>query len=514
LAGKKPVPPENAAVIYSRFSTENQKETSIDAQERACEEYAKKKGLEIVGRYADRAKSGTNAEKREQFQKMLSDSANGLFSCVLVFSIDRFARDLRDYLNSRHDLLENGVRVRSATEGIGDDLSGQIIAAVLMLNAQMYVTNLSKHVRKNQRETALKGLHVGGPVLYGFKVNSEREYVPNEEEAPVVRKIFEMYASGKKSYHEILEHLDSLGIRTRQGEKFKVSTLYDILRNEKYIGKYKYGVKQDPNSETDDKQIVIEDRIEKIIDVDLFNKVRERLAQNKINAGRHKAKRNYLLSGIIRCGECDTPMQGNTRKNSKGKSAYSSYDCPNRKTCGNRSVRRRLLERFVFGKLYEHLLPSVSLDRLTAMMNEHIKKQSAKSPGEISKEKLELKKIEKQIGNLVNHMKNGDKSDAARNEVANLENRKRIAEGRIEEMKSRHNVAPISKETVADLLCQSRKILRRPNDKKHKDLAKSVECRNFVNSYVESVLVFGDKIKAKFKIKRPQNTPKTEPEES
>jgi site-specific DNA recombinase len=308
--------------------------------------------------------------------------------------------------------------------------------------------------------------------------------------------------------------LDSLGLLTRKDEKFKESTIYGIMKNEKYIGTYKYG-KQDPNSETGDEQIVIENRIPKIVDAELFDKVQEKLAQNKATAGRYKAKRNYLLSGIIRCGECETSMQGNTRRNSKGNSVYSSYGCPNQgKTCKNKGVRRRCLERFVFGKLFEHLLPSVSLERLTDMMNEHIKNKSAESSGEINKEKLELKKIEIQIRNLVDHIKNEGKSDAAKSELADLENRKRLVEGRIEEMKSRYSVEPISKETVFGLLCQSRKILKIPNDEKYKDLAKSTECRNFINSYVESVLVFEDSIKAKFKIKRVQNTPKPEQQEN
>ena len=92
---KKIMALENTAVIYARYSSVNQREESIEAQIRACQEYAKRTGLQIVDVYADSAKTGTNAE-RENFQRMIEDSEKGKFRYVIIHKLDRFSRDRYD----------------------------------------------------------------------------------------------------------------------------------------------------------------------------------------------------------------------------------------------------------------------------------------------------------------------------------------------------------------------------------------------------------------------------------
>jgi site-specific DNA recombinase len=372
--GIKTKPPEDASVIYARYSTEHQTEKSIEGQLRACKEYAERHGLTVIREYIDRSKSGTTTEKRENLKQMIADSKKGEFSKVLVFSLDRFSRNLRDYLNNTHYLRERGVTLRSVTEQIDDSYSGKILAVILMLNAEMYVENLARHIKKSQKEAALKGLYVGGTPPLGYLVNSNKEYVINEEEAVIVRKIFEMHSAGK-SLNDIAEHLNIEGHRTKFSRDFTKSSLNDILNNVIYIGTYKYGSNRDADSDTD-KPIVLERRIPPIISDELFKEAKRRLAINKENAGRNRANRNYMLSGLMICGLCSAKMQVNTRR---GEYPYSSYHCPNAKKreCGNRkSIRRRFVERFVLDKIFRYLFATTSLESLTAKLNEYGKTRS------------------------------------------------------------------------------------------------------------------------------------------
>jgi site-specific DNA recombinase len=114
---KKIIAPENTAVIYARYSSSNQREESIEAQVRACQEYAQRNGLKVIETYADSAKTGTNAE-REQFQRMIDDSSKGKFRYVIIHKLDRFSRDRYDSVTFKRKLKINGVILRSVLENL------------------------------------------------------------------------------------------------------------------------------------------------------------------------------------------------------------------------------------------------------------------------------------------------------------------------------------------------------------------------------------------------------------
>lgn len=488
----KIIPIDDAAVIYARYSTENQKEQSIEAQKRACKEYAEKNALEIVGEYIDRAKSGTNTEKRNALQKMLEDSKSGKFSKVIVFSLDRFSRNLRDYLNSVHELNENGVSLRSVTEHIDDSYSGRVLATILMLNAEMYISNLAGHIKKNQREAARKGLYTGGNIPLGYMVNSDKEFVINEEEARVVRKIFEMYSKGH-SYGEIIERLNIEGYQTKAGNKFVQSSLYSILKNEKYIGTYTHGENGDDESETE-KQIVLKDKIPPIVGKDLFDKVQQRLNSNKQSAGRNKSERGYILSGLVQCGMCGVNMQVNTSK-AKGKAPYSSYRCPNakKKECeNNKSIRRKFVERYVLDKIFRNLFAKTSLKEITSKFNEHVKVNSVTSNDMISHEQTTLDDIIKKLSNLTESVKKGLTSKTIEQEIESLENDKKVVKKRIKELERKHTFEPLSEKEVFALIRQIR------NTATKKD--KAPEISNFMNAYVDKILVNQDEVEVRLKL--------------
>ena len=115
------------AVIYARYSSSSQQEQSIDGQLRYCYQYAAARGYRVVGEYIDRAMSGTSADRRAEFQRMIADSKKGQFQAVLVWKLDRFSRNRYDSIIYKTKLKNNGVHVLSVTEGIGEGSESNIM---------------------------------------------------------------------------------------------------------------------------------------------------------------------------------------------------------------------------------------------------------------------------------------------------------------------------------------------------------------------------------------------------
>ena len=159
------------AVIYARFSSDRQREESIEGQIRECTEYAQRQGITIINTYIDRAKSASkDTDKRENFLRMIRDSGKHLFDVVLVWKLDRFARSRYDSAHFKNILKKNGVKVVSATENITDGPEGIILESMLEGMAEYYSAELSEKIHRGQKENALKGKNNGGTVPLGYMV--------------------------------------------------------------------------------------------------------------------------------------------------------------------------------------------------------------------------------------------------------------------------------------------------------------------------------------------------------
>lgn len=131
------------AIIYARYSCDNQREESIEGQLRECKVFAERKEFTLVGTYIDRAVSA-KTDNRPEFQKMIKDSAKGLFDVIIVWKLDRFARNRYDSAHYKAILRKNGVKVVSATEVISDGAEGIILESVLEGYAEYYSAELSE----------------------------------------------------------------------------------------------------------------------------------------------------------------------------------------------------------------------------------------------------------------------------------------------------------------------------------------------------------------------------------
>lgn len=151
------------AVIYARYSCDNQREESIEGQLRECRDFADVKGFSLIGSYIDRALSA-KTDNRPEFQRMVKDSAKGQFDVIIVWKLDRFARNRYDSAHYKSVLRKNGVKVVSATEVISEGAEGIILESVLEGYAEYYSAELSEKVIRGMTENALKCQYNGGYV--------------------------------------------------------------------------------------------------------------------------------------------------------------------------------------------------------------------------------------------------------------------------------------------------------------------------------------------------------------
>lgn len=233
------------AVIYARYSSDKQDEASIEAQVRACREYAASKGYAVLEVYADEAVSGKGSKtaSRKAYQKLLRDVNKGRFDTILIHKYDRVARNLGEHVNLEKKLKDRAVELIAVAQDFGSSVEAKIMKTLMWSLSEYYLDNLSNETKKGHRETAMKAKHNGGYAPFGYDVVNQ-EYVVNELEAGYVRKIFDA-AANREGFTAIIEELAAAGITGKRGKPIKYTQIYEMLRNEKYTGTYIYTLQEE-----------------------------------------------------------------------------------------------------------------------------------------------------------------------------------------------------------------------------------------------------------------------------
>lgn len=337
-------------VIYARYSSHSQTEQSIEGQLAACYEYAKANGHIAIAEYIDRAQSGTT-DSRTEFQRMIADSDKQTFDAVLVYQLDRFARNRYDSAINKAKLKKNGVRVISARENISEDASGILIEGVLESMAEYYSAELSQKIRRGMGINAEKFLSNGSNPGLGYYVDEERCFHVDPKTAPIVQQIFEMYASGK-TVADIVKHLNEKKIKTPLGKEFNKNSLHRLLRNKRYIGYYIYKDTETPGG------------MPRILEDELFERVQHILDRNKKAPARTRGKEEYLLTTKLFCGYCREMMTGYGGTSKTG-TMYRYYSCNNAKKrkCKKKIVRKQYIEDKVVLECH-NMLTNKNIERL------------------------------------------------------------------------------------------------------------------------------------------------------
>lgn len=397
-------------VIYARFSSHNQREESIEGQLKVCYEFAKRNNYIVIGEYIDRAFTATN-DKRPDFRRMIEDSYNKKFQGVLVYQLDRFARNRYDSAMYKKILVGNGVKVISACEHITDDASGRLVEGVLESMAEYYSLELAQKIRRGMSVNASKCLCTGGNVALGYKVKN-KHLVINEKTAPIVKKIFEMYADGK-TVTEIISYLNERNIKTSRGGVFNKNSLHRILKNKRYIGIYTFKGSEKENG------------IPRIIDDELFYKVAQIMEKNKKAPARARAKEEYLLTTKLFCGNCKEMMIGICGTSKTGQK-HHYYVCKGKKpkNCKKKSVKKNYIEDIVIEKC-RTLLTAKNIAKISKKVVKFCNDENKNS--NVSYLQKQLKEAETQTNNLIDSLKICELNSAKQaifEEIEKMENAK------------------------------------------------------------------------------------------
>lgn len=431
------------AFAYARFSSDQQREESIDAQLRAIREYADKNKIDIIREYTDEAKSATS-DKRPGFQQMFSDVPLYCPDCVIVHKLDRFSRDRYDSAYYRRVLKKSNAKLVSVLEPLDDSPESIILESVLEGMAEYYSKNLARETLKGLKETALKCEHTGGIPPLGYDVENKK-YVINPTEAETVRTIFRMYADGC-SYDKILNEIQDK--RTKAGKPFGKNSLNSILNNEKYIGTYIFGLQKKSAHNSHRKQedaIRIKDGIPQIIDDGTWTACQERLRNAKRNAA-YKAKRVYLLSGKIVCAKCGAIMCGNTTRNKKGYE-HSYYGCSNKyrtKTCDQPNISATKIETAVLDLIAEKLCPDEDVaNAILEILNED-------APS-LKEDLRELENLERKQERLISLIENGTDIPSVSARLSELAQKEKALRQQITEARKAEVDIQVVKEFLSEM---------------------------------------------------------------
>lgn len=374
-------------VLYMRYSSERQTEQSIEGQNRVCEEFCKRQNYDIVDKYIDRATSAfKDTDKRTEFQRMMKDAPKGNFDAVVVYKLDRFARNRYDSATYKTKLKKLGVKVISATENISDSPEGIILESVLEGMAEFYSQELSQKVKRGMNESAIKYNTLGGQAPLGYKI-VDKKYVIDETTAPIVQEAFELYAQDVPVVR-ICERFNSRGLRTSTGNEFNKSSFARMFKNKRYIGTYIYKDKE------------FENAIPAIIDKDLFKQVSEKITKISEGPARGKAKVDYLLAGKIFCGMCGEAMHGTSGTSKTGR-IYNYYVCFNRKKklCDKEYEDKNFIENLVVQDTYK-LLTEENLEKIADIAVEE-SLRLANEEGKIAMLESKLKDCNSRLKNLL-----------------------------------------------------------------------------------------------------------------
>ena len=461
------------AVIYARYSSDNQREESIEGQIRECTAYAEKNGITVVKHYIDRAFSA-KTDNRPDFQQMIKDSEKRLFDIVLVWKLDRFARNRYDSAHYEYLLERNHVKLVSATEPISEGPAGIMVKSMLTGMAEYYSAELSEKVVRGMTENVLKGKYNGGTVPIGFKVDEEKFFQIDPLKAPFVVEAFQRYNDGA-TMKELMNWLNDSGVTTNRNQKFTYNSVQKLLTNKRYIGENHF------------KDIVMPDSIPAIVDKDLFEEVQQKIKKNSRAPARHKAEDDYLLTTKLFCGMCGAMMFGECGTG-RNKVVHHYYKCATAKrfkTCKKKTVRKEWLEDLVIAETMKLIQDDAVIDAIVAEVMELQDQENTTLP---LLEK-QMREVENGIENMLNAIQAGVLTNSTKLRLEKLEAQQKELEVRIAEEKIAR--PRLSENQVRFWLTRFRKL--DPNVKSHRE--------TLINTFVNAVYLYDEKVLITFNYK-------------
>ncbi len=405
--------PRLVAVLYLRMSSDKQ-DASIPAQRAALIAYAKKRGYTILREYVDEGISG-DSDDREAFLRLRQDAVTLRdFAVVLCWDGDRTSRhDFLDFGFWFKPLRDAGIVIETP-EGVvdWDTMHGRIILAMQQEMRHEFLRTLSRNISRGFLNGAKETRGVGGVAPSGYKTNGD-EVVVDQYWAAIIRRIFVEYLKADASLRSVAILLNSEGIRSRNGGLWSATTVRDVLKNRKYTGAYvrfsrqcgKYHCVQAgeivPRSKADKTvrvdPLIVENHHEAIVSVEEFEAAQRKLAGSQKKTA-HRGQRQYVFSGLIRCGDCGGSMTGKP-KMTDGKE-YLSYSCKTfaikgKSACHANSISEMKLVRAVSRRIEEEYLGEAAISRIEKKLRKRVLDDRRRQTPEV-----DLDRLRKRIADL------------------------------------------------------------------------------------------------------------------
>ncbi len=464
--------------IYARYSSDLQRDASIEDQVRSCKERIEREGWAQTATYTDHAISGS-VRLRPGYQKLLEDAREGRFDAVIAEALDRLSRDQEDLAGLYKQLTFAGIRLITLAEG---EVSELHVGLKGTMNA-LFLKDLAQKVRRGLEGRVREG-RSGGGLCFGYDVERELDARGepihggrriNEAEAAVIRRIFSEFAAGR-SPRAIAMALNRDGIAGPHGRTWGPSTIYGnwrrgtgILNNELYIGRLVWNKQRyikDPSTRkrvarlNPEKAWIIHSVPElRIVNEVLWQQVKQLQVESRGVVGLdspslrpEKARRPvYLLSGLLKCGSCGGGFSKVSQEH------YGCSTARNRGTCNNSlTIRRDVVEASVLGGLKTHLMHPDLVKEFIAEYHRELNRINASHEASHARQKDELVRVERQIQAIVEAIKDGMRTPAMKDELVSLENRKlelssAVAAAPVNAVRLHPNLAEIYRDKVARL---------------------------------------------------------------
>jgi DNA invertase Pin-like site-specific DNA recombinase len=504
--------------LYTRVSSDAQDVSlSIGAQMRALREYCEKHGHTIVREFVDEAESGRTSA-RPAFREMiaLAKTKEPPFEAILVWKLNRFARNRVDSITFKELLSQRGIKVISINEPLENNPSGKLLEGIIESIDEFYSANLGQDIKRGLREAAERGFFVGSRPPDGFhKIdvvdgNKTRHKLepdsPESNSVRIVKRIFATALQGNGT-KEIAMALNKDGLRTSTGARWTKTYVHKILTNEAYCGTLVLGGRPGHKAiHSGEPPIRKENAWLAIIDRETFDLIQENMAARRPVAVHPRVLPSfYLLSGILRCS-CGRAMIGRSAKSHR----FYYYTCnrsdkQGKDACSARSLPKRKLEQMVIEHVKSKILTDEVLMELVVLVNEDLD-----SANTVYKEKLEtvdteLHDVNSRLAKLYDALETGQLN---MNDLA-----PRIRELRVQQdglLKTRviveaemtlHGVQHVDAEQVKTYASDLRSLLTET------DIARS---KRFLRTFVEKIMIHGETGTIYYKLPVPSHWKETE----
>lgn len=472
-------------VIYARYSSDRQNEQSITGQVDVCKKWASNNDIEIIDIYYDEALTG-KTDKRPSFQRVINDAKMGKFDYIIVYKLDRFARNRYDSAIYKAQLKKYGVKVASAMENIADGPEGIILESVLEGMAEYYSANLAQNVLRGMQQKAEQGKYMGGTIPLGYKIDESKNYIIDENSAFLVKQIYERYADGY-TIKDICRELNAAGHKSATGKSFTYNSLHRLLTNPKYIGRYEY------------LGVVLEDAVPRIIDDATYEKVQQRIKLNKRAPARAKSSVDFHLTGKLFCGSCGSNMVGDSGTSST-KVTHFYYSCIEKKRrhgCKKKSVKKDWIEQLITDVTINQVLTDENI-KLTAEKAYELHEKERDDKSEITALKNTLRETEKVINNIMNAIEQGIITPSTKDRLMEAEERKSAI------------LASIAREEIQKPQITKEHIEFFLHDMKNKIYNSTEKIEIIIQTFVNAVYLYDDKMVITFNFTEGEELKKLE----